>query len=793
MDSQTKKKKVPYYKKPENMPLEVWQTELRKQFAADQKFEVKNTGDHPVFSDFEVYNPESGGSYKVSIRDNKNSYDFCECPDFKINGLGTCKHIEYVMADLRRLKRNHKYFSQIQQPAYSSLSIHYGKERRIRLKTADGISFDGFVAGYFDDNGFLLPEKTNFLETFIDKAIGVDPGFRVYPDVYDYIREHKETERRMELVNRLFTDGINSDIFNGLINTDLYSYQKEGVIRIIEAGRILLADEMGLGKTIQAIAAIEIFARFLNVKKVLIVCPTSLKYQWKREIEKFTARDAAIVEGMVHKRRELYACDSFIKIISYGLCRNDGDLIGKWSPDMVIIDEAQRIKNWKTQTAKAVKKIDTEYALVLTGTPLENRIDELHSIVEFVDRYRLGPLFRFLNNHQMLDDHGKLVGYRNLRTINKTLEGILLRRTKKEIADQLPGRTDKNFFVELTKEQIKWHNDYYEMVCRMVNKWIKTGFLSEEERQRLLIGLNCMRMVSDSTYILDTGTNFGNKAGELKEFLSELTENPGNKIFIFSQWKRMFELIIRELEKMDLPYVYLNGDIPADKRNDMIERFRKEKHLRIFLSTDAGGVGVNLQSANILINVDLPWNPAVLEQRIGRIYRLGQKKQINVFNFISTGSIEHRILYLLDFKKSVFSGAIDEEGNDTVMLEGFLKSVRSLTEVQLDSPAVKGTTTDDKLRYNAELNVSGNDRPDSEHQPVITSGSGQQESSNTAIMREDNFNPGTGEDSCPENDQIVHQVHEPIHEYEKQNGKGVFEKVKEKIRKFFGKIFGFKR
>jgi SNF2 family DNA or RNA helicase len=248
------------------------------------------------------------------------------------------------------------------------------------------------------------------------------------------------------------------------------------VIRIIEAGRILLADEMGLGKTIQAIAAIEIFARFLNVKKVLIICPTSLKYQWKREIEKFTTRDATIVEGMVHKRRELYACDSFIKIISYGLCRNDGDLIGKWSPDMVIIDEAQRIKNWKTQTAKAVKKIDTEYALVLTGTPLENRIDELHSIVEFVDRYRLGPLFRFLNNHQMLDEHGKLAGYRNLRTINKTLEGILLRRTKKEIADQLPGRTDKNFFVELTKEQVSWHNEYYEIVCRLVNKMDKDRF-----------------------------------------------------------------------------------------------------------------------------------------------------------------------------------------------------------------------------------------------------------------------------------------------------------------------------
>ncbi len=785
MENQTKKKKVPYYKKPESMSLEEWQTELRKQFAADQKFAVKNIGDHPVFSDFEVFNPDSGKSYKVSIRDNKSSFDFCSCPDFKINGLGTCKHIEYVATELRRLKRNHRYFNQIQQPAYSSLSIHYGKERRIRLKKAAGISFDGFESQCFDEKGFLLPGMTGFVESFISNAVEIDPMFRVYPDVLDYIREYKEAERRKELVERLFPDGINSRIFNGLINTDLFPYQREGVIRIIEAGRILLADEMGLGKTIQAIAAIEIFARFLDVRRVLIICPTSLKYQWKREIEKFTARDAIIVEGMVHKRRELYSMDSFIKIISYGLCRYDGDLISDWSPDLVIIDEAQRIKNWKTQTAKAVKKIDTEYALVLTGTPLENRIDELHSIVEYVDRYRLGPLFRFLNNHQILDEHGKLTGYRNLRTINKTLEGILLRRTKKEIADQLPGRTDKNFFIELTKEQINWHNQYYEIVCKLVNRWIKTGFLPEEERQKLLVSLNCMRMVSDSTYILDTGTNFGNKTNELREFLSELMENPGNKVVIFSQWKRMFELIITELERMRMPFVYLNGDIPAQERNNLIERFRKEKDLRIFLSTDAGGVGVNLQTANILINVDLPWNPAVLEQRIGRIYRLGQKQQINVFNFISMGSIEHRILYLLDFKKSVFSGAIDEEGNDTVMLEGFLNSVRSLTEVQLDSPTGKAPAVTDELRYHAELSVSGNDRSAGELHPSINSGAGHEEIANTDITAEDKV-------SNTEKDTIVRLAHEQEREYGKQNRKGVFVKVKENIKKFFGKIFGIK-
>lgn len=707
MDNPTKVKRVPYYKKPANMTVEEWQTALRKQFAAEQNFLVKNTGDHPVFSDFSLYNPESDKTYKVSVRDNINSFNYCSCPDFKINGLGTCKHIEYVLKDLRRLKRNQKYFNRVQDHNYSSLSIHYGKEKKVRLRKAPDVSFDGYETAFFDGKGYLLPGKTGQLNHFIEKAVIIDPGLRVYPDVYDFINEHQEAERKAGLTGRLFPEGISSNIFYGLIKTDLYDYQKEGVIRIVESGRILLADEMGLGKTIQAIAASEVFARYLGVKKVLIVCPTSLKYQWKREIEKFTDRDVCIVEGVVHKRCELYSTGSFFKIISYGLARNDLEEIGEWAPDLVIIDEAQRIKNWKTRTAQSVKKIDTKYALVLTGTPLENRIEELHSIVEFVDRYKLGPLYRFLDSHQVLDEHGKVTGYKNLRRINKTLEGILLRRTKKEIANQLPGRMDKNFFIELTKEQIKRHNEYYEMVCRTVNKWIKTGFLTEEERQMLLIGLNCMRMVSDSTYILDNKTKYGNKVTEIIELVSELTENPGNKIVIFSQWKKMFELIIEQLNRKGLSFVYLNGDIPAQERNNIIERFRREKELHIFLSTDAGGVGVNLQAANIIINADLPWNPAVLEQRVGRIYRLGQKKSINVYNFIAEGSIEHRILYLLDFKKSVFSGAIDEDGQDNVMLEGFLNSVRSLTEVKLDTPAGNTINDDGKLRYNAEVQVSG--------------------------------------------------------------------------------------
>ena len=686
MPGSESKKRVPYSRKPRDMSLDQWQAGLRKQFASDQNFKITNLGEHPVYSDFEVFNPETDKTYKVSIRDNISSFNYCSCPDFKINTLGTCKHVEYVLLKLLRYKKNQRFFTQLQKNEYSSLNILYGHQRLIRLKKADaGISYEN-EDRFFDKQGILLPGKILELEDFLNVARKADPSFRIYPDVFEYIIQHKKNRDRIEKLNDIFPEGTDSRIFDNLISTRLYPYQKKGVIKIIKAGRVLLADDMGLGKTIQAIAAVEIFARYFNVKKVLVICPTSLKYQWKSEIRKFTGRDASVIEGLVHKRKELYRQDDFYKIISYGMARNDTDLINAWEPDLVIVDEAQRIKNWKTLTAKSVKKILAEYTIVTTGTPLENRIDELHSIVEYIDRYKLGPLFRFLNNHQVLDEYGKLTGYKNLRSINKTLEDILIRRTKKEIMDQLPGRIDKNFFVEMTAEQKTDHEDYYNVVARLANKWIRQGFLNEEDRQKLLICLNCMRMVSDSTYILDSKTNHGNKINEIKSLVRELLEDQGNKIVIFSQWKRMFDLLCTELDKMGLPYEYLNGDIPAGERKTMIERFQHDQALKIFLSTDAGGVGVNLQRANMLINIDLPWNPAVLEQRIGRIYRLGQKKHIQVYNFISEGSIEHRILHLLDFKKTLFTGVLDEGGEDRVMLEGFMQSVRAMLDVNLKDP-----------------------------------------------------------------------------------------------------------
>jgi SNF2 family DNA or RNA helicase len=678
--------------KPEEISLDEWQIGLRKQFASDQKFKFINRGDHPVYSDFEVLNPETEKIYKVSIRDNVKSYNFCSCPDFKINGLGTCKHIEYMLYYFSRYKRYRKYLVKPHVPKYSSLSIFYGNERKVWLKKAvNAITVPG-EKNLFDNEGFLISGKLPELSEFIELALKHESGFRVYPDVFEKIELDRKNRERNQITRKLFIRGTESQIFEGLVSTILYPYQKEGVRRIVETGRILLADEMGLGKTVQTIAAVEVFSRHLGVKSVLIICPTSLKYQWKNEIHKFSGKNAIVIEGSPLVRSALYGEKTFYKIISFGACSNDSDKIDQLKPDLVIIDEAQRIKNWKTKTAQSVKRIQSDFAIVLTGTPLENRIEELHSLMEFVDRYKLGPLFRFLGVHQVLDERGKLTGYKNLREIYKTLDDVLIRRNRQTIIDQLPGRIDKNYYIEMTREQIEEHDYYYDIVSRLVNLWVHQGFLSDEDRERLLGSLNCMRMVCDSTYILKSDTNHGNKIGELEDLINDLLQDSENKIIIFSQWKKMFELVIRLLDKRKLPYLYLNGDIPAQKRKEIIDEFQSGEMIKLFLSTDAGGVGVNLQSANILINLDLPWNPAVLDQRIGRIYRLGQKKHIRVYNFIAHNSVEHRILYLLDFKRAVFNGVLEPGGNDEVMLEGFMKSVRAMTDVVLNNENPSGTS-----------------------------------------------------------------------------------------------------
>jgi len=677
--------KISRLRKPEDMPLEQWQIALRKQFAQKQIFRLKNVGDEPIFSEFTVTNPETGGKYRVAIRGQRIGDNYCSCPDFAVNTLGTCKHIEFTLAKLQRKRGGKKAFAEGYQPAYSEIYLRYGAKREVMFRPGAECpkSLLELACHCFDNYGILKPQAYLQFDTFMKKAGVFKHDLRLYEDTIEFIAQVRDQAHLKKRIEKAFPGGADSAAFRKLLKVQLYPYQCKGVLFAAKAGRSLIADDMGLGKTIEAIAVVEILARTVGLERVLIICPTSLKHQWKQEIEKFCNRLVGVVEGSLTKRARFYDTESFYKVTNYDVIHRDLDLISNWAPEMIILDEAQRIKNWKTRRAQSVKKLDSKYALVLTGTPLENRLEELHSIVQFVDRFHLGPMFRFLAEHQHVDEDGRVIGYRNLSRIAKSLEPILIRRTKNEVLKELPERLEKNYFVPMTDEQMKHHEENRETVARIVAKWRRLGFLPETDQRILMIALQNMRMSCNSTYLLDKKTDYGVKADELISVLEEIFERPDAKVVVFSQWLGTHEILLDRLKSSKRNYVLFHGRIPGPKRKDLIRQFKSDPDCRVFLSTDAGGVGLNLQNASAVINMDLPWNPAVLEQRIGRIHRLGQHRPVRVVNFVAQGTIEHGMLSLLSFKQSLFSGVLDK-GKDEVFLGGtrlkrFMDSVDKAT------------------------------------------------------------------------------------------------------------------
>jgi superfamily II DNA or RNA helicase len=671
-------------------PLD-WQRGLRRQFGREQAFGLENLGSEPFFSEFRVTNPVSKSSYRVAIRGVGPGGNFCSCPDYATSELGTCKHIEFTLARLQKKHGAKTAFARGYQPAFSELYLRNEGQRRVHFRAGTDCppALKQAAAGLFDvqRDGMLADERLGELEHFMTMASRSGHEFRAYDDTLDFIAGRRDAEQRAAKLAQLFPRGAADSKLLALLKAPLYPYQAEGALFAVRAGRALIGDEMGLGKTIQAIAATEILARHFGVSKVLVVCPTSLKYQWQSEIARFAGRQGEkagrVIKGGRAQRRQDYALDDFCKITNYEKLKPDLDLIAAWAPDLVIVDEAQRVKNWNTIAARALKRIDSSYAIVLTGTPLENKLEELISIIQFVDQHRLGPTWKLLHEHQVKDEGGRVTGYAGLDKIGQTLAPVMIRRRKSEVLRQLPSRTDQNLLVPMTEMQMEYHKENADEVAKIVRRWRRTRFLSDTDQRRLMVALQNMRMSCNSTYLLDQETDHGVKADELAALFDDLFADPAAKAVVFSQWTRTHDIVIRRLEARQLGYVSFHGGVPSDKRPALVERFRDDPGCRVFLSTDAGSTGLNLQHASTLVNMDLPWNPAILEQRIARIHRMGQKRPVRVINFVAKGTIEEGMLSVLAFKRSLSAGILDGGSGEISFggsrLNRFMKDVESVT------------------------------------------------------------------------------------------------------------------
>ncbi len=661
----------------------------------------------------------------------------CDCADFLRGSLGICKHLlvvlGHVLTSERRIAAARRELAAPPSPRlpvlrWDSVRPFRGDGDRLLGLRLERATTNGTGRGRgraaaartdLDDwcvDGRPAPSTLvsvdrrrellrRLAEAHARQALEMEPGARALVD-----EELARAERRRSALAAAPALLAQTKT----LKRKLYPYQREGVRRCFEARRLLLADDMGLGKTTQAIAVCHALYRAQQVARGLVVVPASLKDQWLREWMATTDTPAAILEGRAEERRStLRRTKRGFLLMSYEQLLRDLAEVHRFAPEVVVIDEAQRIKNWATKSSLSVKTLSPEWRLVLTGTPMENRLEELASVLDWVDDVALTPKWRLTPWHTSFEGNGGRgrAGARNLDTLRERLAPCVLRRVRQEVLAQLPPRTDTRVPVPMTEQQRAEHDELLVPIASLVHR-AQQRPLTQAEFLRLMSLLTTQRIISNGLGQLnfeevwptiaarqasDTLLEglFSPKLAELRRLIEELAVTQGRKVVVFSQWRAMLRLAewaIRDvLADAGLKSAFFTGAESQRLRTQNVVDFHDDPRCAVLLLSDAGGVGLNLQrAASACINLELPWNPAVLEQRVGRIYRLGQQAPIDVYNLVADYGIEARIAGLIASKKALFSGLFDGT-TDEVRFDGttgFLADIQRIVEpATLELPA----------------------------------------------------------------------------------------------------------
>ncbi len=627
--------------------------EERAKRAKTERLKVRSSDASTPWTDYTVSSAISGKTYRVALRGEARGVSYCACPDFKTNTLGTCKHI------MKLLGRTKAFPKEVRAKPYRRTRI------TIHLRYTDGVSLAVALPQSLarEARAIVLPlvrgpiEISDLVRRLQKLEAGGHPFF-VTPDAEEFVERQLMRARIAKLVAEIRRAPDTHPLRTSLLKQPLLPYQLDGVAFAAGAGRAILADEMGLGKTIQGVGVAELLAREVGIRKVLIVCPASLKSQWHSEIHRFSERTTELVSGPAKDRARAYAGDAFFTVCNYEQVLKDILHIERTRWDLIVLDEGQRIKNWEAKTSRVIKGLASRFALVLTGTPLENRLDDLHSVVAFVDPHQLGPSFRFLHRHQRRDQDGVLRGFKNLDDLRLRLKPILLRRTRESVRLDLPPRTVEFLRIPPTDEQKALHDAHMQTVAQIVSK----RYLTEMDLLRLRMALLMCRMAADSTFLVDKQKpGWSTKLDRLGDLFDGVASEPDRKVVLFSEWTTMLDLIEPLLDKRKLGFVRLDGSVPQKRRQVLVSQFQSDARTRFFLTTNAGSMGLNLQAANTIINVDLPWNPAVLEQRIARAHRMGQRRAVCVYVLVTEQTLEENLLSTLSSKRDLAMAALDPD------------------------------------------------------------------------------------------------------------------------------------
>jgi len=481
--------------------------------------------------------------------------------------------------------------------------------------------------------------------------------------------DEEELQKELEEKKLKLNNIVNSDFSDVAPPTQLVAqlrpYQLAGfqwLLFLKEAGwGGILADDMGLGKTVQTLTFFQHYKNENPNAKFMVVCPTTLMYNWENEIKKFTPELTNFIHhGSKRTANKEFFNDYDITITTYGTMRSDIKMFKDILFDYVVLDESQSIKNPQSQVAKASLLLNAKNRLALSGTPVQNNTFDLYAQMNFLNPGMLGSREFFMNEFanpidKFQEDEVKL-------QLRKLTYPFLLRRTKEQVAKDLPEKTETIQYCEMGTEQRKiydaYRNAYRSQILGMIDE---RGI--ERSQMHILQGLTKLRQICDSPAILNEEEKFHNYSIKLEELTREINENVGNhKALIFSQFLGMLALIRAELEKKGIPYVYFDGGTSSKERERAIQEFQHNDECRIFLiSLKAGGIGLNLTAADYVYIVDPWWNPAVEQQAIDRTHRIGQTKNIFAYRLICKDTIEEKMLQLQERKRALASDLVSDD------------------------------------------------------------------------------------------------------------------------------------
>lgn len=541
-----------------------------------------------------------------------------------------------------------------------------GKKKYYRLKNGDILSLE-------QEELKELNDLTEELEITGDR--GTIPKYRAL-----YLDSLKEKKYGIIKTDSLFQNFINQ--FKEFQNTEvtftkeelktLRDYQVAGVKWLYTVCKCgfggILADEMGLGKSLQTITFLKKILAEEETAKFLIVCPTSLVYNWENEFFKFAPelKFGAFSGNRTERRDLLEKFDGNIYITSYGLLREDAEIYQEKSFRVFVIDEAQNIKNPKTGLAKVVKSITSETKLALTGTPIENSIVELWSIFDFIMPGFLSSLVKFQQKYKIKDfdeDTNKLLG--NLKA---QVKPFILRRKKADVVKDLPAKIENNIYIDLNEEQKKYYAAEVKYVNNEMTKLIQSGGFTKNKMMILSLLTKLRQLCIDPQICIENYKGGSAKIENLIEQIKGIVEN-GHKILLFTSFKTALNIVKEELDKANISSYTIAGDVPAKKRQMLVDAFNKDDTNVFLIMLKSGGTGLNLTSADVVIHLDLWWNPQAENQATDRTHRIGQTKTVEVIKLICKGTIEEKILALQEKKKILSDKMIEEDMDDNAYLK----------------------------------------------------------------------------------------------------------------------------